>query len=66
MPEDGENILKYSPGDKSLKAVFIIYADLECLLKKDQSCKIIQKILTHRDSLSLICSFDETKQTQIL
>ena len=39
MPEDGENILKYSPGDKSLKAAFIIYADLECLLKKDQSCQ---------------------------
>ena len=34
MLEEGENILKYSPGDKSLKAPFIIYADLECLLKK--------------------------------
>ena len=39
MPEDGENILKYSPGDKSLKTLFIIYADLECLLKKEQSCQ---------------------------
>ena len=36
MPEEGKNILKYSPGDKSLKAPFIIYADLECLLKKKQ------------------------------
>ena len=36
MPEEGGNILKYSPGDKSLKAPFIIYADLECLLKKEQ------------------------------
>ena len=35
MPEEGENILKYSPGDKSLKAPFIIYADLECLVKKE-------------------------------
>ena len=34
MPEEGKNILKYSPGNKSLKAPFIIYADLECLLKK--------------------------------
>ena len=36
MREEGENILKYSPGDKSLKAPFIIYADLECLLKGKQ------------------------------
>ena len=35
MREEGENILKYSPGDKSLKAPFIIYADLECLVKKE-------------------------------
>ena len=39
MPEEGENILKYSPGDKSLKAPFITYADLECLLKKEQFCQ---------------------------
>ena len=39
MPEEGENILKYSPGDKSLKAPFLIYADLQCLLKKEQSCQ---------------------------
>ena len=31
--EEGENILKYSPGDKSLKVPFIIYADSEYLLK---------------------------------
>ena len=37
MPEEGQNILKCSPGDKLLKASFIIYADLECLLKKEQS-----------------------------
>ena len=34
MPKKGNNILKYSPGDKSLQAPFLIYADLECLLKK--------------------------------
>ena len=39
MPEEGGNILKYSPGDKSLKALFIIYAGLECLLKMEQSCQ---------------------------
>ena len=29
-------ILKYNPGEKSLKAAFAIYLDLECLLKKEQ------------------------------
>ena len=38
MPEEGENMLKYSPGDKSLKPPFITYADLECLVKKEQFC----------------------------
>ena len=31
--------LKYSPGEKSLKAPFEICLDLECLLKKEQSCQ---------------------------
>ena len=39
MPEEDKNILKYSPGDKLLKAVFIIYVDLEGLLKKEQLCQ---------------------------
>ena len=29
--------VKYNPGEKSLKAPFAIYLDLECLLKKEQS-----------------------------
>ena len=70
MTEESKNILKYSPGDKSLKAPFIIYADLECLLKKEQSCQNNpEHSYTHRKakhkpsgySLSLICSVDETK-----
>ena len=32
-----EKIVKYNPGEKSLKAPFAIYLDLECLLKKEQS-----------------------------
>ena len=73
---EGRNILKYSPGDKSLKALFIIYAGLECLLKKEQSCQNnLENSYTQRKaklnpsgySLSLICSFDEKKnQIQIL
>ena len=39
MPKQVEKILKYNPGEKSLKAPFAIYLDLECLLKKEQSCQ---------------------------
>ena len=34
MATDKTNLIKYNHGDKSLKLPFIIYADLECLLKK--------------------------------
>ena len=33
MSKRFEKILKYNPGEKSLKASFAIYLDLECLLK---------------------------------
>ena len=39
MPNWLEKILKYNSGEKSLKAPFAIYLDLECLLKKQQSCQ---------------------------
>ena len=38
MPKENEKI-KYLPGEKSLKAPFIVYPDLECLLKKVQYCQ---------------------------
>ena len=38
MPTEDNNKLKYNHGEKSLKAPFAIYADLECLLIKQQSC----------------------------
>ena len=41
MPKWVEKILKYNPGEKSLKAPFAIYLDLECLLKKSNLVKII-------------------------
>ena len=37
MPE--QVILKHNPGEKSLKVPFTIYLDLECILKKEQSCQ---------------------------
>ena len=70
MPKEDEKILKYNHGEKSLKAPFTIYADLECLLKKEQSHQnnpensYTQRKANHKPSgysWSLICSFDETK-----
>ena len=39
MPKRAEKIFKNAHGEKSLKAPFAIYLDLECLLKQEQSCK---------------------------
>ena len=57
MPKEHEKI--YLPREKSLKVPFIIYADLECLLKKCDLVKIILKILTQRkkSSTNLQCAY---------
>ena len=34
MLKQVEKILKYNPGEKSLKVPFSIYINLECILKK--------------------------------
>ena len=34
MPSNDNNFIKYNQGEKSLKLPFVIYADLECILKK--------------------------------
>ena len=43
--------IEYLPVEKSLKC--IVYADLECLLKKYYLVKIILKILIQRKKLSI-------------
>ena len=53
MPKEDEKILKYNLGEKSLKAPFLIYADLECIPKRSNLVKIILKILTQRERLSI-------------
>ena len=35
MPKEDQKILKHNHGKKSLKALFMIYADLEWLLEKN-------------------------------
>ena len=68
MPKQDEKILKYIHGEKSLKVPFAIYLDLECLLKKEQSCQNnpnkshTEKKAIHESSgrvLFTSCSFDE-------
>ena len=70
IPKEDEKISKYNHEENSLKAPFIIYADLECILKKEQSRQNNPKnSYTEREakhkpsgySWSLICSFDATK-----
>ena len=70
MPEKDYKILKYNHGEKSMKAPFIIYADLESLLEKVNICHnnpekpSTTKINKHAPScysLFTHCSFDTTK-----
>ena len=74
MPDAENNILKSKRGKKSLKHPFIIYADLECLLLKMNTCDnnpnkpyTTAKALHKPSGYSLLtsCSFDisENKQT---
>ena len=67
MRTGDNNKLKYNHGEKSLKVPFAIYADLECLLIKQQSCQnnpnesYTERKAMHEPSgyaLSLISSFD--------
>ena len=36
MSEEDNEILKYNHGEKPRKAPFVIYADLECILEKNE------------------------------
>ena len=53
MPNEFEKILKYNPGEKSLKVPFVIYADLECFLEKIDHVKMILKNLLQKKKLSI-------------
>ena len=39
IPNEYNKILKYNHGENSLKAPFMIYADLNCLFEKMHSCQ---------------------------
>ena len=70
MPSPNHNIIKYNQGEKSLKLPFTIYADLECLLEKIDTCynnpdlSSTTKINHHTPSGYSIfthCSYDKSK-----
>ena len=48
MLDEGNKIWKYNYGEKPLKAPFMIYADLECLVEKCTHVKIILKNLMQK------------------
>ena len=45
-----KKILKYNPGEKSLKAPFAIYLDLDCILKNFNLFKTTQNNLIQKKS----------------
>ena len=70
MPKEDNKILKYNPRENYMKVPFIIYADLESLLEKINTChnnpekSSTTKINQHTPSgysLFKHCSFDKTK-----
>ena len=70
MPNEGNKILKYIYGEKSLKVPFMTYVDLECLLEKIHSCQNnpektpTEKKAKHTPSgysWFTCCSFDASK-----
>ena len=70
MPNEDNKIIKYNQGEKSIRSPFIIYADLECLLEKIDTCHNnpeksstteISKHALSGYSLFTHCSFDKTK-----
>ena len=69
MPTKDNNAIKYSQGENSIKLPFVIYADLECLLKKISTCQnnpneSSTEINKHTPSGYLLfthCSFNKLK-----
>ena len=70
MPTEDNNVIKYNHGEKSIKLPFVVYAYLECLLEKMNTCynnpeeSSTTKIKEHTPSGYSIfthCSFDKSK-----
>ena len=53
MPDEDNKILKYISGEKSLRLPFIIYADLECILRKKKHIRITLTNLIQKRKLHI-------------
>ena len=71
MPNEDNKILQYNHGEKSMRAPFIIYADLESLLEKMDTCHDnpekssatkINKHMPSGYSLFMHCSFNKAEK----
>ena len=67
MPTQFNKTVEYNHREKPLKTPFVIYADLECLLIKQESCQnnpnesYTERKAIHEPcgfALNLVCSFD--------
>ena len=70
IPNEDNKTIKYNQGEKSIKLLFVIYADFECLLEKMSTCQNnpnesstteINKHTPSGYSLYTHCSFDKSK-----
>ena len=68
MPKEAENILKFNTFYKQQAVPFVIYADLETITKKVQSCKpnydksYTEAYQTHKDcgyGYKVVCCYDD-------
>ena len=57
MPNEDNKILKYNHGEKSMRAPFIIYVDLEPLLEKMDTCYDLEKSSTTKINKHTPCSY---------
>ena len=74
MPTKDNNTLKYNHGKKSLKALWVVYADFECLPIKQTSCQnnpedsYTERKAIHEpcgSSLDLVSSFHSNKTNTV-
>ena len=73
MPKEDNKILEYNHGEKSIKTLLIIYADMESLLEKISTCYSDPKKSSRTKINALSCyslfthgSFDTTKKAWLL
>ena len=74
MPSEDTKALEFNQCQKSDKAPFIIYADLECIIEKIEGCKNnpeslsatkVSELIPSGFSVSTISSLEASKQSMV-